>query len=107
MSDTGRQARWRLVMGAGSEQLCGGLGGEAAEVERLVDALSALGAGHSLDPREEVDNISRVADPSAPIIRVVDDARRGIRPDLIAVDYPLDRRAGTQHVAVGVSGNTA
>jgi Mg-chelatase subunit ChlD len=28
MSDTGRQARWRLVMGAGSEQLCGGLGGE-------------------------------------------------------------------------------
>src|SRR3954451_24843973 len=28
MSDTNRQARWRLVMGAGSEQLCGGLGGE-------------------------------------------------------------------------------
>jgi Mg-chelatase subunit ChlD len=28
MSDPNRQARWRLVMGAGSEQLCGGLGGE-------------------------------------------------------------------------------
>jgi Mg-chelatase subunit ChlD len=27
MSDANRQARWRLVMGAGSEQLCGGLGG--------------------------------------------------------------------------------
>ena len=28
MNDSHRQARWRLVMGAGSEQLCGGLGGE-------------------------------------------------------------------------------
>src|SRR4051794_35982728 len=28
MSDADRQARWRLVMGAGSEQLCGGLAGE-------------------------------------------------------------------------------
>ena len=28
MTDTNRQARWRLVMGAGSEQLCGGLGAE-------------------------------------------------------------------------------
>ncbi len=28
MSDANRQARWRLVMGAGSEQLCGGLSGE-------------------------------------------------------------------------------
>lgn len=28
MADVNRQARWRLVMGAGSEQLCGGLGAE-------------------------------------------------------------------------------
>lgn len=28
MSDSNRQARWRLVMGAGSEQLCGGLSSE-------------------------------------------------------------------------------
>lgn len=28
MTDSSRQARWRLVMGAGSEQLCGGLSGE-------------------------------------------------------------------------------
>ncbi len=28
MSDTNRQARWRLVMGSGSEQLCGSLSGE-------------------------------------------------------------------------------
>ena len=28
MSDANRQARWRLVMGAGSEGLCGGLGGQ-------------------------------------------------------------------------------
>ena len=28
MTDSNRQARWRLVMGPGSEQLCGGLSGE-------------------------------------------------------------------------------
>jgi len=28
MAESNRQARWRLVMGAGSEQLCGGLGAE-------------------------------------------------------------------------------
>jgi Mg-chelatase subunit ChlD len=31
MTDASRQARWRLVMGAGSEQLCGGLSGEDLE----------------------------------------------------------------------------
>ena len=39
MTDTNRQARWRLVMGAGSEQLCGGLG---AEDQRRDECLGFL-----------------------------------------------------------------
>lgn len=39
MTDSNRQARWRLVMGPGSEQLCGGLSGEDQARE---DCLSFL-----------------------------------------------------------------
>ncbi len=34
-----RQSRWRLVMGAGAEQLCGGLSGEEAERDKLLSFL--------------------------------------------------------------------
>jgi hypothetical protein len=36
MNDSSRQARWRLVMGAGSEQLCGGLAGQEAEMDACL-----------------------------------------------------------------------
>jgi uncharacterized protein with von Willebrand factor type A (vWA) domain len=39
MSESNRQARWRLVMGAGSEQLCGGLGQEDEQRERCLSFL--------------------------------------------------------------------
>lgn len=39
MSDASRKARWRLVMGAGAEQLCGALSPEDAERERCLGFL--------------------------------------------------------------------
>jgi Mg-chelatase subunit ChlD len=39
MNDSSRQARWRLVMGAGSEQLCGGLSGEDAQRDACLGFL--------------------------------------------------------------------
>ncbi|MCU0707144.1 MAG: VWA domain-containing protein [Pirellula sp.] len=39
MSESNRQARWRLVMGSGSEQLCGGLGKEDEERDRCLSYL--------------------------------------------------------------------
>ncbi|HND52985.1 MAG TPA: hypothetical protein PLV92_11330, partial [Pirellulaceae bacterium] len=39
MSDASRKARWRLVMGAGAEQLCGSLSPEDAERERCLGFL--------------------------------------------------------------------
>jgi len=39
MTEANRRARWRLVMGAGSEQLCGGLGAEDAALEASLSYL--------------------------------------------------------------------
>lgn len=39
MSDASRQARWRLVMGAGSEELCGGLSGEDLQRDECLGFL--------------------------------------------------------------------
>ncbi len=39
MNDPARQSRWRLVMGAGSEQLCGGLSGEEAQMDSCLGFL--------------------------------------------------------------------
>lgn len=39
MTDSKRQARWRLVMGAGSEQLCGGLGAEDQKRDQCLSYL--------------------------------------------------------------------
>lgn len=39
MTDSNRQARWRLVMGAGSEQLCGGLSGEDQQRDAALEFL--------------------------------------------------------------------
>src|SRR5262245_38755426 len=39
VNDPSRQSRWRLVMGAGSEQLCGGLTGGDADMDSCLGFL--------------------------------------------------------------------
>ena len=39
MNAASRQSRWRLVMGAGSEQLCGGLSGEESQMDSCLGFL--------------------------------------------------------------------
>lgn len=54
MSDANRQARWRLVMGAGSEQLCGGLSGEDLARDECLGFLydREYGAGRNVRGKE-------------------------------------------------------
>jgi Mg-chelatase subunit ChlD len=53
MSESNRQARWRLVMGAGSEQLCGGLGKEDEERDRCLSYLYDREYGQGRNVRGE------------------------------------------------------
>ena len=51
--DISRQARWRLVMGTGSEQLCGGLSSEEQAVEESLNYLYDREYGDERNVRQE------------------------------------------------------
>ena len=53
MTDSNRQARWRLVMGQGSEELCGGLSGEDQQREACLEFLYNREFGESRNVRTE------------------------------------------------------
>jgi Mg-chelatase subunit ChlD len=55
MADSNRQARWRLVMGAGSEQLCGGLGTEDQARDECLGFLydREYGTGRNVRGRDQ------------------------------------------------------
>ncbi|MDB5338368.1 MAG: domain containing CoxE-like protein [Planctomycetaceae bacterium] len=54
MTDSNRQARWRLVMGTGSEQLCGGLGPEDQARDECLEFLydREYGGGRNVRGRD-------------------------------------------------------
>ncbi|MCA9151435.1 MAG: VWA domain-containing protein [Planctomycetales bacterium] len=53
MTDSNRQARWRLVMGQGSEELCGGLSGDDQQREACLEFLYNREFGESRNVRTD------------------------------------------------------
>lgn len=65
MSDEQRMARWRLVMGEGAEQLCGGLSGEDARRDECLGFLYDREYGSGRNVRGDGDNRSGTLDDSS------------------------------------------
>lgn len=72
MSDKQRLSRWRLVMGSGAEETCGGLGGAEADMDLCLEYLYNREYGGGRNVRKQVPGSERRGDLGASALTVPD-----------------------------------